>query len=180
LEGRRRPLALSPAEANRRWNDLASEDASRAYRAQCVLGAAPRLAVDLLGQRLRRAVAPAPERIARLLRDLDSDRFAVRREAAAELAKLGDLAWSALRQAHKKAASLEVRRRLDLLLARLNGPVTLPEQLRALRAVELLEFVGGGGEKVLRDLARGAAGARLTQEAVLALKRLGARPSGQD
>jgi RNA polymerase sigma factor (sigma-70 family) len=175
LDGRRRPLTLSPAEANRLWNDLASTDASRAYRAQCVLGAAPQVAVELLGQRLRRAVAPAPERIAQLLRDLDSDRFAVRREAAAELAKLGDRAGPALRRAHKEASSLEVRRRLDLLLARLDGPVTFPEELRALRAVELLEFAGGAAEKVLRDLARGIPEARLTQEAVLALKRLGAR-----
>jgi RNA polymerase sigma factor (sigma-70 family) len=180
LQGRRRPLTLSPAEANRLWNDLASADASRAYRAQCVLGAAPKVAVELLGQRLRRAGATAPERVAHLLRDLDSDRFAVRRDAAAELAKLGDLAGPALRKAYKEASSLEVRRRLDLLLARLDGPVTLPEALRALRAVELLEFIGGAAEKVLRDLARGTPEARLTQEAALALKRLGARQSGRD
>jgi hypothetical protein len=47
------------------------------------------------------------------------------------------------------------------------------EQLRAIRAVAVLEQIGGAeARKVLARLAAGAAGVRLTQEAQAGLKRL--------
>jgi hypothetical protein len=139
------------------------------------LRSAPRAALDLLGKRLKPTVAPKQEHVARLLRDLGSERFAVRRAAQEELEKLGSLAGPALKQARAAATSLEARRRLDQLIDKLDGPATEPELVRALRAVELLEHLPGrGGEKLLQTLAGGAAEARLTREAKRALERLSA------
>src|SRR6266508_3599226 len=104
------------------------------------------------------------------LPDLDSGRFAVRRAAEEELERLGELAAPALRKARDEATSLESRRRLDQLLERLERPPTVPEQVRSLRAVEMLEHMAGReAEEVLRVLARGVAEAPLTQEAKRAL-----------
>ena len=48
-----------------------------------------------------------------------------------------------------------------------------PEALRAVRGVQVLETIANpDAQKVLAVLAGGAAGARLTQEAQAALKRL--------
>jgi hypothetical protein len=48
-----------------------------------------------------------------------------------------------------------------------------PEQLRALRAVESLEYVATpGAQQVLKRLAEGVPGARLTQDARVSLERL--------
>jgi RNA polymerase sigma factor (sigma-70 family) len=176
----RRPLALSPGEVNKLWDDLANKDAVRAYRALCALRTSSQAALDLLRQRLRPATVPASEQVAKLLRDLESSRFAVRRPAEEELERLGDLVAAPLRKARGEATSLESRRRLEQLLGRLERPPTVPEQVRALRAVELLEHLGGReAEEVLRTLARGVAEARLTQEARQTLKRLSEQSSGR-
>ena len=59
-----------------------------------------------------------------------------------------------------------------VLLSRLERPALSPEELRALRAVELLEQLDTpGARRLLRSLAGGAAGARLTREAKEALDR---------
>ena len=50
---------------------------------------------------------PDADQVRRWIRDLDSDRFAVRDRAVAELAKLGDAAEPALRQALRDRPSLE-------------------------------------------------------------------------
>ena len=64
-------------------------------------------------------------------------------EIREELERLGDPAAPALRKARGEATSLESRRRLDQLLERLERPPTVPEQVRSLRAVELLEHMAG-------------------------------------
>ena len=62
---------------------------------------------------------------------------------------------------------------IGALLEKLNGPVTDVEVLRQLRAVEALELSGTvEARRHLEELSRGAAHARLTQEAKDALFRL--------
>jgi hypothetical protein len=69
--------------------------------------------------------------------------------------------------------SLEVRQRVEKLLNKLLGPTTVPEQLRVLRTVEILEYLGGNeAKRLLQVYAAGAPGARLTQDAGAALTRL--------
>jgi RNA polymerase sigma factor (sigma-70 family) len=155
------------------WDDLAGE-APKAHAAVWGLSAAPREAVALLRERLRPAAAAGDE-VRRLIADLDAADFHRREAASARLAALGEQAEEALQEARKRSASVEQRRRLDLLLAA-HGLVRSPELRRQVRAVEVLERVGGAeGRQVLESLAQGAPEARLTKEAKAVLARLAVR-----
>jgi dipeptidyl aminopeptidase/acylaminoacyl peptidase len=156
------------------WTDLGSEDAPKAQSAVWTLVAASEQSVAFLKQHLRPAQWPDKERLARLVRDLDDDRFAVREQATKELAELADMAEPALRQGLEGTPSLEVRRRIEQLLTSLAE--WSPEQLRSLRGVEVLEQSGtADAKRLLQELAKGTSGSRLTQEAEAALQRLAKR-----
>ena len=125
---------------------------------------------------------PAPSvdarRVDRLLADLDREQFPVREAASAELAKLGESAVPALKRVLRQTPSLEVRRRVEQLLSRLEE--WSPERLRILRALEALEH-GATPEarRLLEALAAGAPEARLTQEAKASLLRLAKRTAAR-
>jgi hypothetical protein len=156
--------------------DALSGEPAAAFRAQGTLVLAGDRAVSLLGARILPARAPAEGMVERLIARLDSENFAIREEAATELQKLGDQAEPALRRASSGADSLEMRRRLERLLAPLQEPRLSAERLRQRRAVAVLEQIGSPeARKVLEKLARGAPGAGLTREANAALRRLEAR-----
>jgi WD40 repeat protein len=168
-----RPDAAAVARA---WDGLGSADAAAACRAARLLTEAPDQSLPVLKARLRPAPAVDAGEVARLLTALDSERFAERERAARGLERQGDRAEAALRRFLAGGPSLEARRRAEPLLDRLTGPVTDAEQLRALRAVEVLEHIGTpGARQVLEGLAAGAPEARLTREARASLKRLAAR-----
>jgi RNA polymerase sigma factor (sigma-70 family) len=170
-----RPAALDAANIRQAWDDLAA-DAHKAFAARWTLAAAPEQAVSLLRERLKPAQAADQERLRRLLADLDSEQFAVREKARRELAELGELAEPALRLTLADKPSLEVRRQIQALLDNLRAPVTRPETLRSLRAVAVLEDIGTPeARRVLEQLARGTAEARLTREAKASLRRLDLR-----
>lgn len=159
-------------QIERWWADLASEDAHRAYVALWRLSAAPEQALPLLRDRLRPAAAVPADKLHKLIEDLDSETFARRESASAELAALGERAFAALEAARKAKPSAESRRRIEDLLA---DPcrVRSAEALRSLRAAEVLERIGSAGaSRVLEALAAGAPNARLTREAKAALARL--------
>ena len=171
---------LPAKDLDRLWTDLAGADAQIAYSAIWSLYSKPEQAVALLKERLRPATAPGLERLARLIGDLDSNRFAVRRKAEADLERLGDLAESALRAGLQRQPSLEFRQRAESLLRKLEEPITAPTTLRGLRSIEVLEHIGTPeARQVVETLAKGAAEARLTQEAEASLKRLAKRASSR-
>src|SRR5262249_28058000 len=115
---------------------------------------------------------PTAETLARLIQDLDSDRFAVRQKATGELERLGERAAPALLETLKGLPALEVRRRIERILIKIEEGDLPADELRALRAVEVLEHAATReAEPVLRELAGGAEGALLTQEAKAALAR---------
>jgi WD40 repeat protein len=164
-------VRLSPRELETLWGDLADPDAARAYQAMGKLSAAAK-AAPFLGSRLRPIPRADPERTARLVADLASKEFTVRRKAITELEGLADQAEESLRKA-AVSNQPEVRHQAETLLAKLEYPLTNPERIRTLRAVEVLEHLGtAAAQEVLRDLASGAPEARLTREAKLALERL--------
>src|SRR5262249_22175135 len=164
---------LSAQALDALWADLASKDATRAFDAVRKLSSSPDQALTLLKGRLRPATPPDPKRLARLLADLNSDRFELRRQAQSELEELGELAEPALRQALAGDPPLDLRQRLERLLDNLSGPVRLAGQVRDLRAVELLELLGTPeARQLLQALAGGAPEARLTREARGAFRRL--------
>jgi WD40 repeat protein len=167
-----KPGPADPAVLNRAWADLAG-DAKKAFAARNALADWPVETVALLRGRLQPIRPTDPAELRRLLADLDSDTFAVREKAQARLRGLEESAADALREALRRKPSLEARRRLEALLARLRGPIPDRETLRVMRAIAVLEDIGTAGARaVLKTLAGGAEAARQTQEARRVLDRL--------
>jgi RNA polymerase sigma factor (sigma-70 family) len=170
--GRVLPATMSARQMRSAWEELAGEDGVAAGEAIARLAATRGQAVRFLREHLHPVKPPDPEALAGLIADLDSDSFAVRQRAIAQLQKLGERATGALRKAAAKGRSLEVRRRAEELLRPYAGLVTTPEGMQAVRAVEVLERMATPeARELLRRLAGGARGARLTEEAREALGR---------
>jgi WD40 repeat protein len=156
--------------------DLEAADGHRAYRALWTLVAAQDQAVALLRDQLRSVSAADPQRVAKLLADLDSNAFDVREKATKELQKMGETALSSVHNALAGQPSLEVRRRLEQLLETLSGSPA--EQAFRVRAVEVLEQIGSPeARRLLEMLAGGVPEARLTREAKASLQRLTHKPA---
>jgi WD40 repeat protein len=163
---------LGPARLAALWTDLAG-DAAQADRAVRALVAHPREAVALLHRQLPPAVAANAARLAFLVEDLASERFAVRQKAMRELERLGELARPGLERGLGQASAPEARRRVERLLQAVTALVPGPLQMRELRALEALEHIGNAEARaLLRELAGGASAARLTREARECLRRL--------
>jgi len=172
--GRPQPVTLRPEEVESLWGDLRDADASKAFRAMRRLCGDPARTLAVLRRSLVPAAAPDAREVARLVADLDSPQFEAREKAAARLVDLGELVEPALKQVLESMPALEVRRRIEGVLQKMTLELATGDQLRALRAVELLERLGATEARViLGSLAKGAAGARLTKEAAAALRRLG-------
>jgi hypothetical protein len=162
---------LTAEELTTAWEQL-GDDGGKAHELIWRLKSEPAQAVSLLKERLRPAEAVDLDKVKRWLIDLDDDAFTVRQRASRELEKLGDQVEELLRQSAKDAVSLEVRIRVQALLARLDGGAS-PEHLQQMRALEVLEGVDtADGRELLRKLAKGSSGARLTREAEELLRRL--------
>jgi WD40 repeat protein len=167
------PPRLTRAQLESCWKDLAGADAAKAFDAIGTLASDPGPAVALLRARLRPVSRPDQAKIERLIAALNDDRFEVRKRAAEDLARLGELAEPALRKARAGRPSLEVRRRIDDLLSQIEGPVADADQLRVLRSIEALERIGtADARQLLETLAAGAPESRLTRDARRALERL--------
>jgi hypothetical protein len=164
-----RTVTLAPSDLLRLWNDLGAEKEATALRAVERLVEAPRQALPWLAERLRPVTVAGIEP---LVADLESPAFARRRAAMAELRRREFAARPALRRVLKGKPSLEQRRRVELLLPKLEEPMTVPEVLRAWRSVAVLEQIGTDEAKaLLQRLAGGSPDARLTQVARAALGR---------
>ena len=142
LDGAHVEARWSAEELEALWSDLSGADAAKAFRAMAAFSAAPQSAVAFMKGKLRPAPPADPKQLTRLLAELDSKRYPVRSRAMRELAALGELARPALEGLLAKQPPLETRKRVEALLEGMRGPVTSPDQLQALRGVELLERVG--------------------------------------
>jgi WD40 repeat protein len=166
---------LTAAELETAWRGLSGEDGAKALRAVQKLAAAPRQAVPSLTGRIKPEVRVDAKKIDGWIADLDSEKFAVREAASANLLKAGDQAVPVLRKVLASGPPLETRKRVEDLLDRLTGGTLAPEQLQVVRAVEALERMGTPeAGRLLRTLADGAPGALTTREAQAALDRLAA------
>jgi WD40 repeat protein len=177
-EGRLRPMSLSFAELKRLWLDLGGPDANKADQAIWTLASAPQQTVAFLAESLRSMFRVNGQRLAELIRDLDSERFTVRQQATIELEMLSEWVEPALRKVVANPPSLEVCRRAELILEKLDKPTPSPETLRMIRAVRVLEQIGTPeARQVLQTFARGTSEDRLTLEAQASLQRLTKRPA---
>jgi WD40 repeat protein len=162
----------SDVEWEKLWGDLASEKAATAYRALWTLLREPPRAVTLLKTHLR----PMPRRelpLDKWIVDLDNEDFAKRQAAAKALREAGEPAERALRRAQGSKPSLEARKRIEQLLEEIGQRRLSVEELRSLRAIQLLEEIGSPeARQLLQVLAKGWSEARQTREAKAALKRL--------
>src|SRR5262249_39612021 len=136
-ERKRAEARLTPQEWEALWKALAGTDGAQAHRAIARLTASPET-VAALNERLQPAPKIDADRLERLLRDLDSENFAVRDKATREIEKLGEVARPAIEHALAATdASPEKHRRLERLHRQLRIPTGEP--LRELRALEVLE-----------------------------------------
>ena len=175
-DGQARTVELTQLERDRLWDELAGGDASKAFRAVQALSAAPGQSVPLIRERLPRIQGSLDEkRLAQLLADLDDKRFAVREKAERELELFGSRAEPALRKVLSESPSLEVRRRIEKILPKLDGKIH-PELLRVVRSLEVLENVGSAeAREVLQSLAKGDDLFGRATEAKRTLERLRSR-----
>jgi WD40 repeat protein len=170
-------IKLAPGELKRAWADLAQPDAATAYQALWKLARADGPIEPFLREQLQRLPRPDAQRVARLIADLDSDSFAVREKALSELERLGAWAEPVLRHTLAGKPPLEVQRRVEALLERLDGGDLGPSQACGLWALEALqERDTPEAKNVLATLARGSPEDWLTQVAKAALERAAGRP----
>jgi hypothetical protein len=153
------------------WSALAAEPA-KAYRALWAMSEDEGVAAFL-----RAKLAPvkpvANERLRKLIVDLDSSTFTVRDRATKALAELGEAAAPAMREALTNKPALEMRKRLEDLIQRVERKTLSLDELRIVRAIDVLERRGDGqARELLKALASGAAWALPTTTAKAALKRL--------
>lgn len=152
---------------------LASPDPAAAHRGIAYLLRNADAAVKLLGERVAVPTAVPAERIARLVADLGHPQFPIRQAAVRELGEIGAEAGPALRAAAAAPPSAEVRRLAGDLLNQLAGPPTRADDLRAIRAAEVLETIGTPAARdLLARWAAGPANHALTTEATAASARL--------
>jgi WD40 repeat protein len=165
---------LRAKEFDRLWADLASSDAKKAGKGLQTLIAGSNASVAHLKDRIQPATPADANKVDQWLRELDSNNFTKRAIAMRELKKLGDLAVPALKKVLAANPSLETRRRVEPLLEELTSNTFTSEQLRILRAIEVLDRVGSTeARQVLERLAEGAAGSLTTRQAQATLDRLG-------
>jgi WD40 repeat protein len=167
------PAKITAKDLDGLWKDLADDDAGKAFKAIAAMTTAPAETAQFLKAQLK-PVAPVDQKVLeKLMDDLNSEKYVVREKANVELEKLGDLAGPLLKQRLAAKPSLEMRQRIEKLIAKLNGPVQSPQVVQALRAIEVLERIGNReAMETLTVLAKGAPGHRITEDARDAAERL--------
>jgi len=168
--------APTPQQLDAIWRDFIQHDHQGAQQARSgmrVLLGAPKLAVPFLQARLKPAPVIDAKKIDQAIADLDSASFQTREKAAATLEALGPAAAGAMEKKLALNPSLEVRQRLETLLQLADDKAMTAEELRGVRAIEVLEGIGSPEARtVLQALARGGDGSIITEQARAALGRL--------
>jgi WD40 repeat protein len=171
-DGPPRLYDLTEADLKSRWEEL-TETAEPAEATHLFVGA-PRQSIRFLRDRLGEAKSEDPKQVARWVADLDADEFETRDKAKQSLKGIGKIAETRLRRAVKEDSSAELRQRVADLLDLIDHSAPLPPDMRqADRALRILEHLGSPeAHEALEEVARGPAGAWLTEQAEAALGRL--------
>jgi hypothetical protein len=164
--------SLTPAELDRSWTELNGDHGPRSHRARWRLVAAGEDTVKMLQGRLRRVEPLDPKRLAELVADLDSNQFEERENATMTLERI-ELARPALEAALPCNPSLEMKRRIEAILAKWDAATWDAELTLAIHGTLVLEQIGSASaRRLLQTMASGEPAAVLTQEARAALERL--------
>jgi hypothetical protein len=161
---------LSAKELANLWADLAAPNAATAENAIDTMALSGQTMAFLKTHLKPELPQGDLALVAKLIKELDHDKFVVREWATKELEKLGPLAAPALAQVVLDPPSLEAHYRAAKVLAKIKDS---PSLLRAQRAVEVLVRMGSSdARQLLEHLAKGPPEAWLTQEAKAGLERL--------
>jgi hypothetical protein len=153
------------------WEQLAELSAVKGYSAMREMVGHPAAALTLLREKLKPVKELPPAKIDALMAGLDAEEFAAREKASRDLVAVGDAAEARLRALLGGKPGLEVKRRAEDVLSRIEAGRLRPE-----RAIEVVERIGDDrAVNLLRELAGGMSGAALTSDAAGALARLAAR-----
>jgi hypothetical protein len=154
----------------RLWRELNDEDASKAYLAFWTLANRADQSVPFITKALAwPRSAEAAAQVKKWIRQLDADGFEDREGAMRELADHMEAAVGPLKDELEMAASPEVRRRIEQLLASVKDkPATAT---RAETAVRLLRYADTAeARQWLAEFAKGDEGAPLTEPARRAIE----------
>jgi WD40 repeat protein len=177
------PGKLAVKDLDKRWSDLGSPNAVVAHQAVIELAARPEQALPLLKERVPAIYGDRLPVLAQWLDGLDSQQFKVREQATKELEKAGSLGVPALWKVLARKPGLEVTRRVEGLLAKLEPAVGQSSDaawLQALRGIETLERLGTAeARQLLETLAKTAPETWVSREARAALQRLGTPADGK-
>jgi hypothetical protein len=163
-----------PVQVPPLWDDLASDDPIKAFKAMCALASAPKVTLPSLKDKLQKLAPIEPLQISRFIGDLNNPQFAIRERATQDLEKYGPLVEPELKKALEARPGLEVRKRLEKMLEKMNELVPTAAMQQALRGIETLEAMNTGeSRQVLEQLGRSTPETRFTREAQVARQRLG-------
>lgn len=166
---------LTPDARERLWALLAGSDGPQIFAAMLRLTESLDDTVKFLKDKLLPAPLLRQDGLQQLIADLNSNKFAVREAATAELARSIEAAAPALRKLLEKQPTLEQRMRAESLLKMRDQEYTsFPSPRLAIeRGIQLLERIGSeAATNLLRELADGNPDARRTLLARSALRRL--------
>lgn len=136
------------------WNGLASVDGKVVNQAVWSLVDRPVEALALLRAKLKPVLKSDAAEVERLITELNDAQYAVREKASRRLAALGEGARPALTVGLKSVTAPEARTRIARLLKVIDGQYA-PARLQPLRALEVLEKIGGPkAREQLESLAR--------------------------
>ncbi len=169
----RRPRVADRGSLENAWAALAQADGATGFHAQEQFLAEPSRSVEWFTTRVTPARPLDPARMRLLLATLSHDDYSRREQATAELKEFWPLAKAGLREVVDKSPSPEARRRAAAILEEMAERAMSPGELRALRAAEVLEWIGTPEARaLLRKLTSGSPDAQLTRDASAACKRL--------
>jgi WD40 repeat protein len=175
-DGKTQAIESSRLKLESLWAALA-KDAANAHRAIWHLAAVAEQSVPFLAEQLEAQKGfDDPKRIAQLIGELSNDKFTVRARAADDLEALGRLVKNDLQKELDGRPSLDVRKRVEQLLERMETVQVPPLWLRAMRAIEVLERCNTlEARQALQKLGDGPPGSRLAEEATASVRRLNKR-----
>jgi WD40 repeat protein len=174
---RRHEQPLTDAELARHWESLRGKNAEEAYRSKWALVGDPTKTVEFLCAQLPSTTPISAEQIKSWISDLDSSQYSVRERAQRELQNQFDQTEESLRKTLAGSVSAEARNRINRIIDVNFAAIPQPDQLRDMRAIEVLEQIGTPEARdLLRRLAPSAVATRTSRDAAQSLKRLEARP----
>ncbi len=159
--------SLTPAQFATLWQELGSADAGQAQQAMVRLRGDPARLLPYLEQRLHPdREGPAVAQVQQWFKQLDDDDFEIREQALRELRKHAPRIVPSLHQTLGQTDSVEVRARVQAVFTQLEKHSLAPEELRQVRAIEVLNQIPTPASRdLLGRLARGYPWSPQTQAA---------------